>query len=81
SIKLPDTFYIDDDDNNNNNNSDGEEISTKRLNDAASLSLTRKPLTNIDEDNKSNDSISEENESLTIDPNEQLAEMKKIRTS
>ncbi|CAF3397944.1 unnamed protein product [Rotaria socialis] len=78
SIKLPDTFYIDDD---NDNNSDDEEISTKRLNDAARLSLTQKPLTNIDEDNKSKDSISEENESLTIDPHEQLAEMKKIRTS
>lgn len=76
SIKLPDTLYIDDD-----SSEEDEEVGKERLNDESRSTFIEKTLTNIDEDNKSNNSISEENESSTIDLHTQLDTMKKIHSS
>ncbi|CAF4205658.1 unnamed protein product, partial [Rotaria sp. Silwood2] len=75
AIKLPDTFHI------LNYNSDDEEIFKEKLNEETLSSLIPKTPTNIDEENKTNDLISEENESSTTDQHGQLGEMKKIHSS
>ncbi|CAF0792217.1 unnamed protein product [Rotaria sp. Silwood1] len=75
AIKLPDAFHID------NYNSDDEEIFKEKLNEETLSSLIPKTPTNIDEENKPNDLISEENVSSTTVPHAQLGEMKKIHSS
>ncbi|CAF3574539.1 unnamed protein product [Rotaria sordida] len=75
AIKLPDTFHI------NNYNFDDEEIFKEKLHEETFSSLIPKKITNIDKDNKTNDSISEKNECSINNRHEQLVEIKKIHSS